>query len=292
MVKKDAKKDVAFAESEAGAPVSKGMRGKVEDEIEQEAEVELSEQEILKQAEEREKERKELEKEEKEAAKEEEKEEKAKEHKDKIQKKTQVRIKPRHGKKYRKLAEKIEANKEYPLEEAIELVLATNPAKFDATVEMHVRLNEKEKNTRGMVVLPGGVVKVKKILEVLENNVDQVIADVKAGKAEFDIMVADMKVMPKLAQLAKVLGPKGLMPSPKAGTVVADVKKAADELRGGKVEFRADKDNNVHMAVGKISFGAEKIKQNFQAILDHLPKKINSIHITTTMGPSIKISKK
>lgn len=266
---------------------------KTQSETEESAEnLELSEQDLLKQAEEREKARKAEEEEEKEALKEEEKETKAQEKKERKARKETHRVQPRHGKKYRKLEEKIEKDKEYSLPEAITLALETNPAKFDATVEMSVKVNVKEKNIRGMVVLPGGVIKERNVLEVTEENIDQVVADVKAGKTDFDIMIADMKVMPKLAQLAKTLGPKGLMPSPKAGTVVEDVKKAAEEMRGGKVEFRADKDNNVHMPIGKISFGAEKIAQNFQAILDHLPKRIDSIHLSTTMGPSIRVVRK
>jgi large subunit ribosomal protein L1 len=253
---------------------------------------EISEKDLLKEAELKEKARKAEEKEEKEAQKEAKKEQKAEEREEKIARKAQVRIKPRHGKKYRAIAEKIEKDKLYSKDEAIALVLDTNPAKFDATVEMHVKLNEKEKNTRGMVVLPGGVTKEKKVLEVTLENVDEVIADVKAGKINFDIMIADIKIMAKLAQLAKVLGPKGLMPSPKAGTVVADVKVAAAELRGGKVEFRADKFNIVHMAIGKISFGAEKVAQNYQAIIDHLPKRIDSVYLTTSMGPSVKVAYK
>ncbi len=253
---------------------------------------ELSEKEILKLAEEREKERKAEEDAQKAEEKEEEKAKKAEERAEKVHKKTQVRVKPRHGKKYREIAQKIEAGKEYPVLEAIELSLQTSPSKFDATIELHVKLNEKEKNIRGMVTLPGGLVKQKKVLEVDEKNVDEVVAEIKAGKFDFDIMIASIKVMSKLAQLAKVLGPKGLMPSPKAGTVVEDVKKAAEELRGGKVEFRADKLNIVHMPIGKISFGAEKVKQNYDAIVSHLPKKIDSIYLSTTMGPSIKVAKK
>lgn len=253
---------------------------------------EISEAELVKQAEEREKERKaaeDLEHEEaKKAVKEAKKQEKAAH---KAERSTH-RVQPLHGKRYRKLAEKIEKDKEYPIAEAIVLAIETNPAKFDATVEMHVKVNVKEKNIRGMVVLPGGVTKEKKVLEVTESNVDEVIAKVKANKIEFDIMLADMKVMPKLAVLAKVLGPKGLMPSPKAGTVVPDVKKAADELRGGKVEYRADKTNIVNMAIGRISFGPERIHQNFAAVLDKLPKRIDSIHLSTSMGPSIKVTRK
>lgn len=275
MVKKDLKK-----------------KEKVVEELEKEAVEEISEAELVKQAEEREKVRKQAEDLEHEEAKAAEKEAKKTEKETRAAQRSTHRVKPLHGKNYRKLAEKIEKDKEYSLDEAITLACETNPAKFDATVEMHVKVNLKEKNIRGMVVLPGGVTKEKKVLEVVESNVDEVIAQVKAGKTDFDIMIAQAKVMPKLAQLAKVLGPKGLMPSPKAGTVVDDVKAAAAELRGGKVEFRADKTNIVHMSIGRISFGPEKIAQNFNAILDHLPKRIDSIYLTTSMGPSVKVTKK
>jgi len=254
----------------------------------------VDEKKILKEAEEREKERKAEEKAEKAEAKEVEAEEShaAKALRGK-KAKVGVRKKPKHGKNYRKLAEQIDKGKEYPLSEAIELVCKTSPAKFDATIELHVRISEKEKNIRGMVTLPGGLVKEKKILEVTEKNADDIIAKVKANKMDFDIMVADLKVMPKLAMLAKILGPKGLMPSPKAGTAVEDVARAVEELRGGKVEYRADSANIVHMPIGKISFGPEKIAKNYEALIHVLPqKKIESIYIASTMGPSIKVAKK
>ena len=253
----------------------------------------VEEKELLKEAEEREKKRKAEEEKEKVEAKEEEKEEKAEKLKEKRASKVTVRVKPRHGKKYRELASLIEKGKDYPIAEALDLTLKTSPAKFDATVEFHACINAKEKNIRGMVVMPGGLVKEKKIRTVNEANAEELIADIKAGKLDFDILIADLKVMPKIAVLAKTLGPKGLMPSPKAGTAVEDVEKAAEELKGGKIEYRADKNNIVHMALGKISFGEEKIKQNYDAILGVLPfKKIETIYLTTTMGPSIKVAKK
>lgn len=275
MAKKDVKKDE-----------------KIVEEIEKETEEEISEAELAKQAEEREKERKLAEDLEHDEAKKAEKEAKKAEKAAHKAARSTRRVQPLHGKKYRKLAEKIEKDKEYPISEAIVLAIETNPAKFDATVEMHVKLNVKEKNIRGMVVLPGGVTKEKKVLEVTEANIEDVLAKVKANKFDFDIMIADVKVMPKLAVLAKILGPKGLMPSPKAGTVVEDVKKAADELRGGKVEYRADKANIVNMAIGRISFGQERIHENYAAILDKLPKRIDSIHLSTSMGPGIRVVKK
>ena len=253
----------------------------------------VDEKELLKEAEEREAKRKEEEKIEKAALKEEEKAEKKEKTVEKIEKKAQVRVKPAHGKNYRKIAELLEKDKEYAVAEAIDLVLKTNPSKFDATVEVHVKINVKEKNIRGMVTLTGGVVKEKKVLEVTEKNIEEVVENIKAGKIDFDIMIAELKLMPKLAVLAKTLGPKGLMPSPKAGTAVEDVAKAAEDLKSGKVEYRADKFNNVHMPIGKISFGAERVYQNYEAILKALPvKKIDSIHLATTMGPSIKVAKK
>ncbi len=275
MAKKDVKKDEKIAPTIVGDNVG-----------------EISEAELVKQAEEREKERKAAEDLEHEEAKKAEKEAKKAEKAAHKAERSTHRVQPLHGKKYRKLTEKIEKDKEYPIAEAIALAIETNPAKFDATVEMHVKVNVKEKNIRGMVVLPGGVTKEKKVLEVTESNIEEVIAKVKANKLDFDIMLADVKVMPKLAVLAKVLGPKGLMPSPKAGTVVEDVKKAADELRGGKVEYRADKTNIVNIAIGRISFGPEKIHQNFAAVLEKLPKRIDSIHLSTSMGPSVRVSRK
>ena len=256
----------------------------------------VDEKKILKEAEEREKERKEEEKKEKEEQKrlaEKSSSTKVAEDRGKAVKKIQGRVRPRHGKKYRKIAEQIEKDKEYPVAEAIELALKTSPAKFDATIELHIRINSKEKNIRGMVNLSGGVVKEKKILEVSEKNVDDIVEKVKGGKIDFDIMIAELKLMPKLTILAKILGPKGLMPSPKAGTAVEDVAKAVEELRSGKTEYRADKNNIVHIAIGKISFGAERVYQNYEAILKALPiKKIESIYLTTSMGPSIKVAKK
>jgi len=263
------------------------------EELIEESVSEIDEKQLLKEAEEREKERKAAEEVAKNEAKEEEKEEKASKLKEKKAAKVTVRVKPRHGKKYREAAKQIEKDKEYPISEAIDLVMQTSPAKFDATVEFHAKINAKEKNIRSMVVMSGGLVKEKKIREVVESNVNELIADIKAGKIDFDVLIADIKVMPKIAILAKILGPKGLMPSPKAGTAVVDVEEAAKELRGGKVECRADKNNVVHMSLGKISFGPEKIKMNYDAVMGVLPtKRIDSLCLSTTMGPSIKVVRK
>lgn len=283
---------MAKVEKKAKSEGDKDVKKAVEELIEEPA-VEVDEKQLLKEAEEREKERKAEEEALKIEAKEEEKEEKASKIKEKKAAKVTVRLKPRHGKKYREIAKEIEKDKEYPIAEAIDLAMKTSPVKFDATVELHAKINVKEKNIRSMVVMPGGLVKEKKIREVVESNVNELIADIKAGKIDFDVLIADIKIMPKIAILAKVLGPKGLMPSPKAGTAVADVAEAVKELRGGKVECRADKNNVVHMSLGKITFGAEKIKMNYDAVMGVLPtKRIDSIYLTTTMGPSVKVVRK
>lgn len=285
-----AKEEKKVAKAQSGKVVEKEVKTEKTEEV---AETVVDEKELLKEAEEREKERKAEEEAAKLEAKKEEKQEKASKIKEKKAAKATVRVKPRHGKKYREIAKDIEKDKEYPLAEALELVLKSSPVKFDATVEFHAKINSKEKNIRGMVVMPGGLVKEKKIREVTESNADELIADVKAGKLDFDVLIADIKIMPKIAVLAKVLGPKGLMPSPKAGTAVADVEKAAEELRGGKVEYRADKNNVVHMSLGKISFGSEKVKSNYDAVIGVLPfKRIDSIYLTTSMGPSVKVARK
>jgi large subunit ribosomal protein L1 len=252
----------------------------------------IDEKTILKQAEEREKERKIQEKIEKAEEKKVTPRGSSRVDARNLTEKVQTRKKPKHGKKYRRIIEQIEKEKEYPVLEAIDLVLKTSITKFDATVEVHVRINPKEKNIRGTVTLPGGVTKERNIVGVTEKNADEIIEKIKTGKLDFDILVADLKVMPKMAVLAKILGPKGLMPSPKAGTAVSNVAGTIEELKGGKVEFRADKSNIIHFALGKVSFGPGKIKQNYDALISHLPKRIDSIYLTTSMGPSVKVAKK
>lgn len=198
---------------------------------------------------------------------------------------------PKHGKKYRDALKAIDKNKAYPILDAIKIAKKSSKVKFDATVEIHVKVESKMENIRGSINLPGGVAKQKKILKVTEKNVEQIKSDVKAGKTDFDIMIADQKIMPKLAPLAKILGPKGLMPNPKSGTVVDDVDKAEKEFMGGKVEYKADKGNVVHLAVGKVSYDDKKIADNIESLLNALPEnKIDSIYLATSMGPSVRIS--
>ncbi len=254
---------------------------------------EVDEKELLHEAEEREKERKEAEEREKEQAKEATKDSKSKERSAKKLSKANIRVKPKHGKKYREMIKKIEIGKEYSILEAIKLAKETSITKFEATIELHIKLSKKLENIRGTFTLPGGAVKEKKVLTVDDKNIEEVIAKVKSGKIDFDIMVAHPSVMPRLASMAKTLGPKGLMPNPKAGTVSEDVKSAAEEFKGGRIEYKADKSNNIHIAVAKAKLADDKIQANIDAAISQFPaNKIESIHLTTSMGPSVRVSVK
>lgn len=222
----------------------------------------------------------------------------------------------RRGKSYRKLAEQLEVGKVYPLAEALDLAVKTNPVKFDASVEIHVRLGvdprQADQNIRSTVVLPNGSGKTVRVA-VFAPESDHAAA--KAAGADvigdetfikqldkeelnFDVLVATPQYMPKLGKYARLLGPRGLMPNPKSGTVATDVAKAVKDAKAGKVEYRVDKQAIVHLAVGKVSFGAEKLEQNARAFFDSLQSQkptslksayVKSTSISTTMGPGIKV---
>lgn len=222
----------------------------------------------------------------------------------------------RAGKKLRKASELLEVAKEYSINEAIDLAGKTSTTKFDSTVELHVRLGvdpkHADQNIRENIVLPAGTGKAVRV--AVFGEADDVAAAKKAGAdiagaeeflqqldkgiIDFDVLVATPMVMAKLGKYARVLGPKGLMPNPKSGTVTKDVAKAVEQAKAGKVEARVDETGIVHLGVGKVSFGTEKILQNVQAVFSTLksakPASIKgnyvvSIHVTTTMGPSIKV---
>lgn len=196
--------------------------------------------------------------------------------------------KQKHGRKYLAAQAKIDPQKVYTLDEAIEKVLETSVSRFDGTVEFHAKLVAS--GIRGTLVLPAGAPKAKKIVEITDENVDDIIAKIKSNKLDFDILVAMPRTMPKLAAVAKILGPKGLMPSPKTGTVVENTAEAAAEFKIGKVEYKQDDQKNIHMGIGKISWGKEKIKENLETIIKVLPKnKILAFYLTSTMGPSVKM---
>jgi len=222
----------------------------------------------------------------------------------------------RRGKKYQKVAELVEKTKAYGLAEALEIATKTNPAKFDASVEVHVRLGvdprQADQNIRATVSLPNGTGKTVRVAvfapEADHASAKKAGADVigdedflkQLGKEElnFDILVATPQYMPKLGKYARLLGPRGLMPNPKSGTVATDVAKAVTEAKAGKVEYRVDKQAIVHLSIGKVSFGADKLAENAKAFFDSLTSQkpstlkggyVKSISISTTQGPGIKV---
>ena len=224
----------------------------------------------------------------------------------------------KRGKKYIEAAKLIDRTMLYDVEEAISLVKKTSTVKFDETVELHVRTGcdgrHAEQQIRGAVVLPHGTGKTVKILVFAKGaKVDEATAagaDYVGGEElipkiqnegwlDFDVVVATPDMMGVVGRLGKVLGPKGLMPNPKAGTVTMDVTKAIADIKAGKVEYRLDKTNIIHVPLGKVSFTEEQIKDNFQTIIDALNKArpaslkgtyLKSVVITSTMGHGIKIN--
>ena len=224
----------------------------------------------------------------------------------------------KHGKKYVESAKKIESAKLYDTDEAIALAVASKTAKFDETVEVHVRLGvdsrHADQQVRGAVILPNGTGKDVRVLVFAKGDkvdaakeagadylgdADTVANIMKEGWMDFDVFIATPDMMGTIGRLGKVLGPRGLMPSPKAGTVTMDVAKAVEEAKAGKIEYRLDKTNIIHCPIGKVSFGAEKVKENFDALLDAIVKAkpesakgqyIKSCVVATTMGPGVKIN--
>ncbi|MDY6269473.1 MAG: 50S ribosomal protein L1 [Selenomonadaceae bacterium] len=220
------------------------------------------------------------------------------------------------GKKYQEACKLIEAGKFYTAAEAMDLVKKTATAKFDETIELHVRLGVDPKypdqQVRGAIVLPNGTGKSKRVLvfakgeKVKEAEAagadfvgsDEIVQKIQGGWLDFDVAVATPDMMGTVGRLGKVLGPRGLMPNPKLGTVTMDLQKAISEVKAGKVEYRTDKAGNVHVSIGKASFDAEKLQQNFQALIDTLIRVkpaaakgqyIRSITVSSTMGPGVPI---
>lgn len=224
----------------------------------------------------------------------------------------------KHGKKYNESVKLIEAGKFYDVEEAMALTVKTGTAKFDETVEVHVRLGvdsrHADQQVRGAVVLPNGT--GKKIRTLVITKGDNVKAAEDAGSdfvgaeemiakiqnenwLDFDVVIASPDMMGLVGRLGKVLGPRGLMPTPKAGTVTPDVAKAVAEAKAGKIEYRLDKTNIIHCPIGKVSFGEEKLKENFDTLMGAIVKAkpaatkgqyIKSCAVATTMGPGIKLN--
>ena len=220
-------------------------------------------------------------------------------------------------KRYNESAKLVEKNKKYGAKEALEIIEKMPKAKFDETVELHVKLGVDSKHAdqqvRGTVVLPHGTGKTLKVLvfakgpkaeEATKAGADYVGAEELIPKIQnenwfdYDVVVATPDMMGVVGRLGKVLGPKGLMPNPKSGTVTMDVTKAIADIKSGKVEYRLDKNNIIHLGFGKVSFGTEKLVENYQTIIDAIIKAkpaatkgtyIKSISISTTMGPGLYI---
>jgi large subunit ribosomal protein L1 len=189
------------------------------------------------------------------------------------------------GKKYRAVRALVELNKLYSIEEGIELVKKTSITKFDASVELHCKI--KGESLRGTIVLPHGSGKTRRVAVADDETIEQIAA----GKLEFDVLIATPAQMPKLAKYAKILGPKGQMPSPKAGTVTDDPEKIKTEISGGRVEYRTDRNGVVHMSIGKVSFTDAQLLENYRTLeAIFSSRKPQSLTLASTMGPGIKIA--
>ena len=223
----------------------------------------------------------------------------------------------KHGKKYVESAKLIDRTKLYDTAEALEITVKGATAKFDETVELHVRLGvdsrHADQQVRGAVVLPNGTGKNVRVAVFAKGDkadaaaaagaevvgAEDLVARIQEGFMDFDVCVASPDMMGLVGRLGKVLGPRGLMPSPKAGTVTPDVAKAVTEAKAGKIEYRLDKTNIIHCPIGKVSFGPEKLKENLDTLMDAIAKAkpaaakgqyIKSVAVASTMGPGVKIN--
>jgi large subunit ribosomal protein L1 len=217
----------------------------------------------------------------------------------------------RRSKGYRKAAELVEKDKVYGLADALELATKTSSVKFDASVELHINLGvdprHADQNIRGNLVLPQGTGKTIRVAVFADDKVDgadvsgveELTKQLEKGEISFDTLIATPANMPKLGKYARLLGPRGLMPNPKSGTVTTDVQKAVAEAKAGRVEYRVDSTGIVHLSVGKVSFGGVKLLENASAVMASIkgakPQSvkgnyIKAVHVTTTMGPSITVN--
>ena len=225
---------------------------------------------------------------------------------------------PKRGKNYQEAMKLVDRTKLYDTVDAIELVQQTAKAKFDETVELSVRLGvdprHADQQVRGAVVLPHGTGKTRRVLVIAKGEKqkeaedagadfvggDEMVAKIQTeGWLDFDVVVATPDMMGVVGRIGRVLGPKGLMPNPKSGTVTFDVTKAVNEIKAGKVEYRVDKASIVHVPIGKVSFGTDKLRENFSAIIEALIKAkpaaakgkyLKTVTVASTMGPGVKIN--
>ncbi|MBI2355603.1 MAG: 50S ribosomal protein L1 [Candidatus Doudnabacteria bacterium] len=207
------------------------------------------------------------------------------------------------GKRFDTGKKEIDVNKEYSIEEALELAKKTGTTKFAGNIEVHAKLGidpkKTEQTVRGTVSFPHGTGRTKRVAIFAGPEGEELIKKIKeTGRTDFDVAVAEPAIMPKLAQIAKILGPKGLMPNPKTGNVTVDVEKAVKEYSSGKTEFKNDESGNVHVAIGKTNFETEKLAANFKAFMEALQgakgtgmKKefIQKLALHATMGPAIRV---
>ena len=223
------------------------------------------------------------------------------------------------GKRYKEVCALVDKTKVYEPKEALELLVQTAKAKFDESVELHVRLGvdgrSADQQVRGTVVLPAGTGKTKRVLVIAKGDkadeakklgadivgAEEIITKIQGGWVDFDVCITTPDMMGFVGRVARVLGPKGLMPNPKSGTVTMDVAKAINDVKAGKVEYRLDKTNIIHVGIGKVSFGADKLFDNFDTLMNAIVKAkpaaskgtyLKSITLSSTMGPGIKTTYK
>ena len=223
----------------------------------------------------------------------------------------------KHGKKYVDSQKLFDRNTLFDIEEALDLAVQTGKAKFDETVEVHVKLGvdsrHADQQVRGAVVLPHGTGKKVRVLVFAKADkaqaatdagadfvgAEEMVAKIQGGWMDFDVVIASPDMMGVVGRLGKVLGPRGLMPNPKAGTVTPDVAKAVTDAKAGKIEYRLDKTNIIHCPIGKVSFGVEKLQENFETLLSAIVRAkpaaakgqyIRSCVVASTMGPGVKIN--
>ncbi|RKJ42028.1 50S ribosomal protein L1 [Acutalibacter sp. 1XD8-33] len=224
----------------------------------------------------------------------------------------------KHGKKYRESAKLIDRAKLYDTAEALDLCVKTGTTKFDETVELHVKLGvdgrHADQQVRGAIVLPNGTGKNVRVLAICKGDnveaaeaagadfvgAEEMVQKIQSeGWMDFDVVVTSPDMMGLVGRLGKILGPRGLMPNPKAGTVTPDIARAVQEAKAGKIEYRLDKTNIIHCPIGKVSFGAEKLAENFNTLMDAIVKAkpaaakgqyVRSCVLSATMGPGIKIN--
>jgi len=225
----------------------------------------------------------------------------------------------KQGKRYVEAAKLVDSSKTYEVEQALDLVCQTAKAKFDETVELHVKLGvdgrQADQQVRGVCILPNGTGKSVKVLVIAKGDKveeaqaagadyvggEEMIAKITGGWTDFDVCITTPDMMGMIGRVARVLGPKGLMPNPKSGTVTTDVKKAVSDAKAGKVEYRLDKTNIVHVVIGKVSFGVQKLFENYEVVMNALVKAkpaaakgqyLRSISVASTMGPGIRVTAK